>query len=206
MNRKYIYLLIVLPILCLAFMDLISYEVTSVYDGDTILLNDGQKVRYIGIDAPEIDHEGKGSEFMALPAMKFNRELISGKRVRLENDQQKRDHYGRLLAYVFLENGDMVNALLVRKGMAHVLLTSQGLKYKDFLLDCQRNAMTERIGIWSKSQITEDKIYIGNLNSHRFHHTNCPFGKEINSKNLVRFKSRKDAFWEGFNPCKHCNP
>ena len=65
MNRKYIYLLIVLPILCLAFMDLISYEVTSVYDGDTILLNDGQKVRYIGIDAPEIDHEGKGSEFMA---------------------------------------------------------------------------------------------------------------------------------------------
>ncbi|HOP47175.1 MAG TPA: thermonuclease family protein [Desulfobacteraceae bacterium] len=207
MNRKYLYMLIVPFILfCLAFINLIPYEVKYVFDGDTILLSDGQKVRYTGIDAPEIAHEGQESEFMAISAMKFNRELVSAKRVNLEYDRQKKDHYGRLLAYVFLENGDMVNALLVRKGMAYVLIKSQDHKYKDFLLECQRKAMTEEIGIWSGLKIEKEKLYMGNLSSHRFHKTNCPFGKKISRKNLIKFKSRKEAFWHGFSPCKHCNP
>jgi len=206
MNRRHIFLLIFMAFICLAPVNNFSGMVRFVYDGDTIILTDGQKIRYMGIDAPEIGHDGNESEFMALSSLKLNRKLVSGKRVALEYDSQKTDKYGRSLAYVFLETGDMVNAILIRKGMAHVLLTSHGLKYKDLLLEYQRKAITEKIGIWSNQEITEHKIYSGNLNSCRFHRSDCPFGKQISRKNLVIFKSLKDAFWEGFSPCKHCKP
>ena len=89
--------------------------VKQVYDGDTLSLSTGEQVRYIGVDAPEIDHQGGKSDFLAHEAKILNAKLLQGKTVRLEFDQERNDHHGRLLAYVFLENGDMVNELLVRK-------------------------------------------------------------------------------------------
>jgi len=114
--------------------------------------------------------------------------------------------YGRRLAYVFLENGDMVNAILVKKGLAHVMLKTPNVKYKTELLDCQREAMKERLGIWSRSPATAEKYYLGNKNSYRFHRPTCPFGRKVSKKNIVRFQSRNDAFWEGYSPCKKCRP
>ena len=180
--------------------------VTSVYDGDTILIDTGEKVRYLGIDAPEIDLEGGKDEYMALESKAFNIRLVNRKKVSLEFDREKKDRYGRLLAYVYMDNGVMVNALIVRRGLAHVLLKRPNLQYLELLIESQRLAMTEKIGIWRKEPSRVEKYYLGNKNSHRFHRPGCPFGRKIRSHNLLMFQTRREAFWEGFSPCKRCRP
>jgi len=206
MKATRFFLLIILSTFCLSLTSAAYRSVRFVYDGDTILLDGGDSVRYIGIDTPEIDHKGGKSEFMAQAARDFNIKLVKGARVKIEYDQERKDRYGRRLAYVFLENGDMVNAILVRKGLANVMLKSPNVKYKALLLDCQREAMKERLGIWSRSPGREEKYYLGNINSYRFHRPDCPFGKNVSKKNVVRFQSRYEAFWAGYSPCERCRP
>ena len=204
-HKEYIAILI-LSFLGLAF-SLVEYDVVKyVFDGDTVLLKSGKKVRYLGIDAPEIDHEGGKHEFMALSAKDFNSNLVKGAKVRLEYDQEKKDRYGRLLAYIFLENEKMINALLVEKGFTIVLLKTPNLKHKEQLIRCQRKAIKEKVGIWSNNSKLIEKRYIGNKKSFRFHRPNCPFGKKTSRRNIYPFKSRLDAFWKGYSPCKRCKP
>jgi micrococcal nuclease len=91
-------------------------RVVKVVDGDTVVLSDGRTVRYIGIDTPE-----HGQPYFDA-ARNFNRKLVLGKPVELEFDLERYDHYGRLLAYVFVrdEKGRrvFVNAEMVRNGFA----------------------------------------------------------------------------------------
>src|SRR5690606_37504664 len=79
--------------------DLIT--VREVIDGDTIILENGDKVRYIGIDTPELDDNSKGVECYSVEATQENRNLVKDKKVRLYKDTNERDRYGRLLAYVY---------------------------------------------------------------------------------------------------------
>lgn len=197
---------VVLVAVCLLLTAAGYQKVRFVFDGDTILLDNKSKVRYLGINAPEIDHGSGNSEFMACAARALNHELVDKACVRLEYDQTRRDRYGRLLAYVFLEDDEMVNAVLVRKGLAHVMFNNRDLKYRVLLLNCQRKAMREKIGIWSIPFNVQAGVYLGNRNSYRFHLPECPFAKKILQRNQVRFTSRYDAFWEGYSPCKECRP
>ncbi len=202
----FLIILILLQGFSLALTSFAFHRVLFVYDGDTVLLKNGAKVRYLGINTPEIDCEGGKSEFMAQTAKDFNQELVKGALVRLEYDLERKDGYKRFLAYVFLENGDMVNALLVRKGLAYVIAIRPNLKYRDLLLEYQRKAMKERVGIWSSLLEYKGEHCLGNRKSYRFHRPDCPFARRMSKKNLIRFRSRDDAFWEGYSPCKRCNP
>src|SRR3989339_1288678 len=130
MRRKNLFLLFMAAFLGLSFTPS-SFHVRTVFDGDTIQLQSGEKVRYLGIDTPEM---GETVEFMAQEALQMNRRMVAGKRVRLEFDGEREDRYGRKLAYVFLENGEMINALLLRNGLAHVLVTGPGLNRFPVLL------------------------------------------------------------------------
>jgi len=205
-RHKNLYIGLLIAFLSLAFGPGSSYHAKSVYDGDTIRLNTGEKVRYLGIDAPEIGREGQQSEFMASDSKDFNTHLVAGKKIRLEFDHEEKDQYGRLLAYVYLENGEFVNALLLRRGFAHLLVRRPNIRHFAILLESQRYAMSQKIGIWSKSPSRYDRYYLGNKNSFRFHRPHCPFGKGIISRNRIRFQAREEAFWEGFSPCKQCRP
>jgi len=180
--------------------------VKYVYDGDTILLDSGEKLRYLGIDAPELGDHGNKSEFMALESRDFNRHLVDQTLVNLEFDREKKDQYGRLLAYVFFEKGDMVNALLVRKGLARVMVKRPNLKYLNLLIHNQRLAMREKLGIWRKATEKPERYYLGSSKSYRFHRPGCDFSRKILPHNVVRFESCRDAFWDGFSPCKRCSP
>ncbi len=206
MKRKSLFTLIIICVISLSSTPVQDCTVKWVYDGDTILLRTGQRVRYVGIDAPEIGHGGKKSEYMARASKAFNRRLTGEARVRLEFDRVKRDRYGRLLAYVYLENGDMVNALLVRKGLAHVMAQKPNLKYFSLLLENQRKAMNEKIGIWEKTPRPLEKFYRGNQKSYRFHRPSCPFSKDIHPRHLMIFEKRRDALWKGYSPCRRCRP
>src|SRR5690606_2024423 len=74
-------------------------KVVAVLDGDTIVISGGEKVRYTGLNTPESRHPDKLPEYCGQEAFEANRRLVAGKTVRLEFDEQRRDRYGRLLAY-----------------------------------------------------------------------------------------------------------
>jgi len=194
--------------LCLLITPINSYgedwvRVKFVPDGDTIVLENGDIVRYIGIDAPEIDHKANTAEPYGFIAREFNKSLVSSKRLRLEFDQRRQDQYGRRLAYVFLENGIFVNGALVENGYAFYLYQKANLKYQGLLLEKQQKAMSAKKGIW-KNWREKAGHYIGNLNSKRFHIPACPYGQKTAQKNKVIFKSAFSAFWNGYSPCGQC--
>lgn len=120
-----------------------TVTVLRVIDGDTCLLEDGRRVRYLGIDAPE-----KGDPH-AEEATLANNTLVGGKTVRLEPSRTRRDRDDRMLAYVFV--GDtFVNEELVRQGYAH-LRHSVRAKYLQRLLQAQDEARTAGLGLWAQA-------------------------------------------------------
>ena len=180
-------------------------QVRWVDDGDTVVLADGTRVRYIGVNAPEVAHEDLPEEKFGPEAAAFNRRLVYQKKVKLELDRERHDQYGRLLAYVFLENGAFVNAGLVKGGYAYYFFQRPNTKYDRFLLNLQREAMVKRVGLW-KAFHDESGPYIGNTRSRRFHRPMCRFGKATSAKSRIIFKKKYDAFWAGHSPCKQCKP
>jgi len=124
-------------------------RVKRVIDGDTIELIGGERIRYIGIDTPEIKHRDAEVRKMAKIAKKINRRLVGRKQVILEYDVEEKDRYGRLLAYVFLEDGTFVNAKLVRRGYALILTIPPNVKYADLFLKLQKEARKKKRGFWA---------------------------------------------------------
>jgi len=127
-------------------------EVIWVVDGDTIHVRVGgrvEKVRYIGVNTPEVHHPTKGEEPGGREAARLNRELVEGKQVRLELDVQERDRYGRLLAYVWVD-GMMINAELVRRGYAQVMTIPPNVRHQELLVRLQRDAREAERGLWRR--------------------------------------------------------
>jgi micrococcal nuclease len=127
--------------------------VTRVIDGDTIEVDIGgtiYRVRYIGMDTPELDDERPEFCALAQEATRLNRQLVEGETVRLEQDISETDKYGRLLRYVYV--GDtFVNAELVRQGLAWAEAYEPDTKYQDILEEAEAEARQDKIGIWQES-------------------------------------------------------
>ncbi len=127
---------------------IVYYKVKGVDDGDTIVLENGDTIRYLGIDTPEIHHPKIGIECGGKEASNENGELLKNKRVRLLKDETDKDQYGRLLRYVFTEDGVFINYELVRKGFAQTLEIPPYHLFKYTLLDAQNMAIKEKVEIW----------------------------------------------------------
>ena len=130
-----------------------EYDVTQAVDGDTIQLHTGKKVRYVGIDTPEIRHYRGGvwqysPERYALDALDYNKAMVVGERVRLEFGTEKEDRYGRWLAYVYVGER-MINAELLKQGYATIYAFRAQVKHLDVLMDAQAEAMENEKGLWS---------------------------------------------------------
>lgn len=129
--------------------------VVRVVDGDTVwvrLAGGVEKVRYIGIDAPETSHPTRGEEPGGRAATLVNSRLVGDRTVRLEPDVQRRDRYGRLLAYVWVAAPDggelMVNAELVRLGYAAVLTVPPNVRHAELFRKLAIEAREHRRGLW----------------------------------------------------------
>jgi micrococcal nuclease len=123
----------------------------DVVDGDTIdvLMGGwGYPVRYIGVDTPETVHPTIGVEPFGKEASNRNRELVEGRTVYLEKDVSETDKYGRLLRYVWLADGRMVNEVLVAEGYAQVSTYPPDVKYADRFLAAQQKAVAAGLGLW----------------------------------------------------------
>jgi micrococcal nuclease len=122
--------------------------VKRVIDGDTIELDDGRKVRYIGIDTPETVDPRKPVQCFGAEASKKNKELVEGKEIKMEKDITDTDRYGRLLRYVYLGD-EMVNIKMVRDGFAYSYTYPPDVKHQDQILSAQREAETGKAGLWT---------------------------------------------------------
>ncbi len=121
------------------------YRVLRVIDGDTIVVEGGEHVRYLGVDAPET----RGTpECYGREATERNRQLVEGKRVHLEADGRDRDRYGRLLRWVWVDS-TLVNEQLIREGYATVYRDEPAAKYMDRLLAAEAEARSRGAGLWS---------------------------------------------------------
>lgn len=122
--------------------------VTYVVDGDTIELENGEHVRYIGIDTPELARDGQLLECFGEESRRRNEELVLGKQVTLVRDASDRDRYGRLLRYVFVDD-TFVNEELVREGFAHAPSYPPNTTRQQALRQAERTARTNGSGLWS---------------------------------------------------------
>lgn len=127
----------------------VKVEVIRVIDGDTIEIEGGKRVRYIGIDAPEISSRNALKRCFAEQAAMENRKLVEGKIVELEKDLSETDEYGRLLRYVFAED-ILVNEQLVREGYANSWTYPPDIRYQQRLLVAEQQAKEDKRGLWSK--------------------------------------------------------
>ncbi len=143
--------------------------VKTVYDGDTLLLDDGRKVRFLGINTPEVQHRNQAADAGGQEAKEWLVNKLKDTRVRLETSAEQTDKYGRTLAHVFTEQNEHLNVQLVEAGLAAVSIFPPNLAYVDELMAAQHNAEQAKRGIWQRSeyaallveQLTEDSEHSG---------------------------------------------
>lgn len=125
-----------------------SAIVKRVVDGDTIELEDGRVVRYIGIDTPETKHPTKGVQCFGREASAFNTQLVTGKSILLEKDVSNVDRYGRLLRYVWLD-GKLINWQLVAEGYAFASSYPPDIARQTDFTAAEKLARQNLLGLWA---------------------------------------------------------
>lgn len=145
-------------------------RVRHVPDGDGLELEDGTRVRYIGIDAPEMSGSDGKPEALALEARELNRNLVMGKRVRLVKDSSDTDRYGRLLRYVYVQNEaentsrnglkttepsgeQFVNAEMLLSGLAMSFCVPPDEKLSDEFVRLEGVARRYKRGLWQHGYV-----------------------------------------------------
>ena len=175
--------------------------VKRVIDGDTIELASGEKVRYIGADAPEVVHPSK-PVYYGREALHYNRGLVEGKEVRMEFDVERKDKYGRLMAYVYLADGTFVNAELIRLGYAKASRYPSNIKHEEEFLELEKKAESDGRGLWGKPKPPEpdNAVYITKTGN-KYHSAGCRYLKKC----VIPIE--KDLAERcNYGPCSRCNP
>ena len=130
------------------------YKVSKITDGDTFYVitssSEKFKIRLIGIDAPETRNVGVKvrKEYFGKEAKIFVTNLLKNKKVKLTFDVQKTDRYGRILAYVYLENGVFLNQYLVENGFAVVSTFPPNVKFVEVFTKAEKSARNKKLGLW----------------------------------------------------------
>lgn len=126
-------------------------KVRYVIDGDTCILENEERVRLLGVDAPEIEnvHYQRVGEFFGEESREYLKNLIEGREVRLVDGPEPEDRYGRRLAYIYLDDL-LVNRELVRLGYAEAIRTFP-YDRKDEFLALEQIARHEKSGMWSRA-------------------------------------------------------
>lgn len=141
-------------------------QVTDVVDGDTVVLDDGMKVRLLGIDTPEMGYYDKSKKYIKDPApkaeaaTKYLKQLILGKECNLQFAEEKIDRHNRVLAYLYRDSdGLFLNQQMLVEGLAVISFYPPNLKYRKKFGDLQKGARLARKGIWSLGVVSADDAY-----------------------------------------------
>ncbi|MFW6000872.1 MAG: thermonuclease family protein [Halanaerobium sp.] len=135
--------------------------ITKVIDGDTLQTAAGDRLRLLGIDTPEIYWESGDAEYLAWEAKQYSTDKLLKEKVELEYDQQKKDHYGRNLVYIFHE-GKNFNKKLLEKGYASLMRIMPNVKYEDEFKKTAERARRGKKGIWDKVKVMSAELPVIN--------------------------------------------
>jgi len=185
--------------------------VTQVANGDTIHVGRGWRkatVQFLGADTPETVRPDKPAECWGSEASEFTKKTLKGKKVCLEFEPlNQMDKYGRLLAYVYLEDGTFFNAKLIKEGYARVTAPSH-FRYYDEFHNYEQEARAAGVGIWSTKSKTlqvPSEVYgkiIGNKQSKIYHLPGQASYHRIEEENRVYFNSEEEAIRTGYRKAK----
>ncbi|WP_036728993.1 thermonuclease family protein [Peptoniphilus mikwangii] len=166
MKNKKIYLLLVLFLILFFQKNLLSVKIDdnveiavikTVIDGDTVILENGDKIRIIGINTPEI---GKKEELYGIEAKEFAEKILLNKKIYLEKDKKYFDKYGRKLRYIWLEIPEKItkgtieeynfSAIQLKNGFARTYTFKPNVKYLDYFKKIQKSAIKNKEGMWKE--------------------------------------------------------
>ncbi|MCH7947809.1 MAG: thermonuclease family protein [candidate division Zixibacteria bacterium] len=209
-KKALIMLVAIFLILIFRLVEYIGYDkapgdrfvIMRVIDGDTVELAGGDRLRLLGIDTPE-----KGELYYDSAAM-FLESLVLGQKSRIEYADKRRDRYGRLLGFVYVEDTIFVNRRILSAGLGYLyLVKDQELSRPRFkeLLVAQRQAVGSKIGLWGIDRDYEDR-YIASKLSLRFHRPGCSSASRIKQSNIRTFENMQEPLYEGLSPCRICRP
>ncbi len=177
------------------------FIVKKINDGDSVELLGGDRLRLLSVDTPE-----KGELFFE-EACRFLSDMTLGKTARIEFAGRRRDKYGRLLGYLYIDSV-FVNRAILENGLGYLYLfkdTELDRPETENLLMAQRAAMQREVGLWSVERAPED-YYIGAQGSFRFHRPGCRSVKNLQPGRYRTFNTRDEALYEGLSPCRRCKP
>lgn len=182
-----------------------SAKCTKVVDGDTIELDDGEKVRFVGVNTPERGVEGY------IASKNFVQKLCLNKEVGLDIDDSKHnDKYGRTLAVVIVD-GKNLNEMLLKEGLAEIMYMPPSEFYpydwaNENTPTSSHQSSSGSSDTGSSQSSSDSGSYVGNANTGKFHVASCSSVSKMSEKNKVFFSSRDEAINQGYVPCKRCNP
>lgn len=204
---KYIlfFIALALSVLLPDIADSKDYVVRKIINGDTVQLDTGETVKYLGIEAPKLNAKEGGAEFYARDAARYNKKLVFMKKVRLEFDHDRKDPQGRLLAYVFVKNL-FVNAELVKLGYARASVKPPNIKYQETFASLEKKAIEGDRGLWQEAKKDTESYYVGNKRTYTLHRPSCKYVNKIPAKDKIIFRNRADALKIGYTPDKYCKP
>jgi len=225
MEKKSLAVLLVLFVLVLpCFAD--PYKVVRVVDGDTLDIEyqgKRERIRLLNVDTPESVHPDQTrNTLLGKQASDYTRKRLAGKWVSLEFEGKKRGRYGRLLAYVILDNKNF-NLELVQNGWsAYYTKYGQSQTLHGNFIDAQARAKAQRLNVWANSpprsfaaaspglsvsapeQMAATSVFHGNTQSHKFHLPGCRY---FHCSTCTRiFSSPNAAKTAGYLPCRLCLP
>lgn len=174
------------------------FKVIKIIDGDTVDLNNSERVRLSGIDTPEI------GECYYKEAKNKLEDLILNKDVFLERDISDKGRYGRLLRYIYVNNL-LINSFLVKEGYAKVHdKYDYDIKLYKELKEVESTAKNNKLGVWGCKNPKDNCLYVGSKFSKIYHKPECKWAKRIKPENLICFKSKEEAEDLNYKPAKTC--
>ena len=173
------------------------YFVENVIDGDTVELKNGASVRLLGVDAPE-----KGRPY-SRKATEHLKRLIENSFIRLKFDVERKDRYGRYLAYIYdAKWKTFVNAEMLREGLAYLYVRRPNYSKFAELRDAQVEARRHKKGVWSRRRKREEYYIVKGGITHR---PSCPRLREWKGEER-EYERLFDALDSGAPPCRLCRP
>lgn len=211
-KRKTRYITLVLVLLFLVLIRFVTeigedqqpdsrFLVMKIIDGDTVELKGGDKLRLLSIDTPE-----KDQPYYEI-AKQFVRRVALNEVAQIKYAHTRRDKYGRLLGYLFIDTLN-VNQQLLDSGYANVYLFKDNeLNNQEtkILLDAQKRAIEKKLGIWSLEKRSEE-FYLRSPGSFRLHRPGCRSLDLEHMERYQKFDDRLEAYKLGLSPCRNCQP
>jgi micrococcal nuclease len=171
-------------------------HVQTIYDGDTVVLQDGRKIRLLGVNTPEVAHRGNKADAGGDEAKQWLQQKLQNARVRLEIGVEKTDKYGRTLAHIFTETKGHINLELVALGLGSVNVFPPNLAYVRELEAAERQAEQAGKGIWSRpdyAPLTPEQVDESVYDEHHWQRVKGPV-KEVYAAGKSVYLKFSDTF------------